>query len=156
MVFRIVDGQHQTRHKFPIKVLPKDDSPPFLTTNMLLEVSEGQTVLLRGSILQASDMDSSDDYILYNITRAPQAGQILKVPEPGLVGQSSVLSSGVVFVTPLTPGGLLQVTRWASSCRETCSAPPSTTATSETRCLTIPSRWFSLTSMSRPTSPNLM
>ncbi|TWW63720.1 FRAS1-related extracellular matrix protein 1 [Takifugu flavidus] len=86
IIFRISDGQHQTRHKFPIKVLPKDDSPPFLITNMLLEVSEGQTVLLRGSTLQASDMDSSDDYILFNITRPPQAGEIMKVPGPGLTG----------------------------------------------------------------------
>lgn len=87
IVFRITDGRHQTRHKFPIKILPKDDSPPFLITNMLLEVSEGQTALLRGSTLQASDMDSSNDYILFNITRPPQAGELMKIPGPGLVGQ---------------------------------------------------------------------
>ncbi|CAJ1086551.1 FRAS1-related extracellular matrix protein 1a [Xyrichtys novacula] len=86
IIFRITDGPHQTRHKFPIKILPKDDSPPFLITNMLLEVSEGQTALLRGSTLQASDMDSSDDYILFNITRPPQAGEVMKVPGPGLTG----------------------------------------------------------------------
>ncbi|KAM9335623.1 FRAS1-related extracellular matrix protein 1a [Symphorus nematophorus] len=86
IVFRITDGPHQTRHKFPIKILPKDDSPPFLITNMLLEVSEGQTALLRGSTLQASDMDSSDDYILFNITRPPQAGKVMKIPGPGLTG----------------------------------------------------------------------
>ncbi|KAK1890048.1 FRAS1-related extracellular matrix protein 1 [Dissostichus eleginoides] len=62
IIFRITDGLHQTR---------QDDSPPFLITNMLLEVSEGQLALLRGSTLQASDMDSSDDYILFNITRYP-------------------------------------------------------------------------------------
>ncbi|KAM7365982.1 hypothetical protein PAMP_015455 [Pampus punctatissimus] len=86
IVFRITDGPHQTRHKFPIKILPKDDSPPFLITNMLLEVSEGQTALLRGSTLQASDMDSSDDYILFNITRPPQAGEVMKMPGAGLTG----------------------------------------------------------------------
>uniref|UniRef100_A0A665UUC3 FRAS1-related extracellular matrix protein 1 n=1 Tax=Echeneis naucrates TaxID=173247 RepID=A0A665UUC3_ECHNA len=86
IIFRISDGRHQTRHKFPIKILPKDDSPPFLITNMLLEVSEGQTALLRGSTLQASDMDSSDDYILYNITRLPQAGEVMKIPGTGLTG----------------------------------------------------------------------
>uniref|UniRef100_A0A3Q1H8X6 C-type lectin domain-containing protein n=1 Tax=Anabas testudineus TaxID=64144 RepID=A0A3Q1H8X6_ANATE len=86
IIFRITDGHHQTRHKFPIKILPKDDSPPFLITNMLLEVSEGQTALLRGSTLQASDMDSSDDYILFNITRFPQAGEVMKIPGPGLTG----------------------------------------------------------------------
>ncbi|XP_035796586.2 FRAS1-related extracellular matrix protein 1a isoform X2 [Amphiprion ocellaris] len=86
IIFRITDGPHQTRHKFPIKILPKDDSPPFLITNMLLEVAEGQTALLRGSTLQASDMDSSDDYILYNITRPPQAGEVMKIPGLGLTG----------------------------------------------------------------------
>lgn len=153
-IFRITDGQHQTRHKFPIKILPKDDSPPFLTTNMLLEVSEGQTVLLRGSTLQASDMDSSDDHILFNITRSPQAGEILKVPGPGLAGQESVISSGAVFLALLTPPGLLQVTQSASSCRGTCSSPPSTIATSETRCLTTLLKWCSQTSTSRPTCPS--
>ncbi|XP_054457205.1 FRAS1-related extracellular matrix protein 1a isoform X2 [Anoplopoma fimbria] len=86
IVFRITDGHHQTRHKFPIKILPKDDSPPVLITNMLLEVSEGQMALLRGSTLQASDMDSSDDYILFNITRPPQAGEVIKMPTSGLTG----------------------------------------------------------------------
>ncbi|KAM3857595.1 FRAS1-related extracellular matrix protein 1a [Diretmus argenteus] len=86
IVFRIADGRHQTRHKFPINILPKDDSPPFLITNMLLELPEGQTALLRGSVLQASDMDSSDDYILFNVTRPPQAGEVMKIPGPGLTG----------------------------------------------------------------------
>ncbi|KAK7169865.1 hypothetical protein R3I94_000184 [Phoxinus phoxinus] len=86
IVFRITDGLHHTRHKFPINVLPKDDSPPFLITNMVLELSEGQTGLLRGSILQACDMDSSDDYIMFNITRPPQAGEIMKMPGPGITG----------------------------------------------------------------------
>lgn len=108
IIFRITDGHHQTRHKFPIKILPKDDSPPFLITNMMLEVSEGQMALLRGSTLQASDMDSSDDYILFNITRPPQAGEVMKIPGPGLTGQrnglnflSSYLQLGFVF-NPIT------------------------------------------------------
>uniref|UniRef100_A0A6Q2ZGQ8 C-type lectin domain-containing protein n=1 Tax=Esox lucius TaxID=8010 RepID=A0A6Q2ZGQ8_ESOLU len=86
VIFRITDGRHQTRHKFPINILPKDDSPPFLITNTVLELSEGHTALLRGSVLQASDMDSSDDYILFNVTRPPQAGELMKIPGPGLTG----------------------------------------------------------------------
>ncbi|XP_051918157.1 FRAS1-related extracellular matrix protein 1a isoform X2 [Hippocampus zosterae] len=86
IIFRITDGHQQTRHKFPIKILPKDDSPPFLIANMLLEVSQGQTTLLKGTALQASDVDSSSDYILFNITRPPQAGDIVKFPGPGLTG----------------------------------------------------------------------
>lgn len=103
IIFRITDGRHQTRHKFPIKILPKDDSPPFLITNMLLEVSEGQMALLRGSTLQASDMDSSDDYILYNITRPPKAGEVMKIPGPGLTGQENrvwIFQPSPVLVLP--------------------------------------------------------
>ncbi|KAK2495096.1 hypothetical protein MC885_000941 [Smutsia gigantea] len=58
VVFRIFDGHHSILHKFPINILPKDDSPPFLITNVGIEVEEGQTLLIQGSMLRASDMDS--------------------------------------------------------------------------------------------------
>ncbi|XP_037347730.1 FRAS1-related extracellular matrix protein 1 isoform X2 [Talpa occidentalis] len=86
VVFRIFDGHHSIRHKFPINILPKDDSPPFLITNVVIELEEGQTVLIQGSMLRASDMDSSDDYIFFNITKPPQAGEIMKKPGPGQIG----------------------------------------------------------------------
>lgn len=86
IVFRITDDSHQTQHKFPIKILPKDDSPPFLITNILIEAREGQMALISGSSLQASDTDSSNDYILFNITCPPQAGVLMKIPGPGLTG----------------------------------------------------------------------
>ncbi|XP_036116823.1 FRAS1-related extracellular matrix protein 1 [Molossus molossus] len=86
VVFRIFDGHHSIRHKFPINILPKDDSPPFLISNVVIDLEEGQTVLIQGSMLRASDMDSSDDYIFFNITRPPQAGEIMKKPGPGLIG----------------------------------------------------------------------
>ncbi|XP_056377142.1 FRAS1-related extracellular matrix protein 1 [Hyla sarda] len=80
VVFRIFDGRHSIRHKFPINILPKDDSPPFLITNTVIELLEGQTVLIQGSMLCASDMDSSDDYIRFNITKQSVAGSIMKKP----------------------------------------------------------------------------
>ncbi|XP_062455753.1 FRAS1-related extracellular matrix protein 1-like [Rhea pennata] len=86
VVFRIFDGLHSIRHKFPINILPKDDSPPFLISNVIVEVHEGQTILIQGSMLQASDMDSSDDYILFNITKPPLAGEIMKKPGPNVIG----------------------------------------------------------------------
>ncbi|OXB56327.1 hypothetical protein ASZ78_001128 [Callipepla squamata] len=86
VVFRIFDGLHSIRHKFPINILPKDDSPPFLISNVVIEAHEGQTILIQGSMLQASDMDSSDDYIVFNITKPPQAGEIMKKPGPNLIG----------------------------------------------------------------------
>ncbi|XP_010135349.1 PREDICTED: FRAS1-related extracellular matrix protein 1, partial [Buceros rhinoceros silvestris] len=88
VVFRIFDGPHSIRHKFPINILPKDDSPPFLISNVVIEVHEGQTILIQSSMLHASDMDSSDDYILFNITKQPQAGEIMKKPGPNLIGYS--------------------------------------------------------------------
>ncbi|CAH6790495.1 Frem1 [Phodopus roborovskii] len=86
VAFRIFDGQHSSHHKFPINILPKDDSPPFLITNVVIELEEGQTILIQGSMLRASDMDSSDDYIFFNVTKFPQAGEIMKKPGPGLIG----------------------------------------------------------------------
>ncbi|MCJ8737701.1 hypothetical protein PDJAM_G00027100, partial [Pangasius djambal] len=41
IVFRITDGRHSIRHKFPINILPKDDTPPFLINNVAFEVQEG-------------------------------------------------------------------------------------------------------------------
>lgn len=86
VAFRISDGQHSSHHKFPINILPKDDSPPFLITNVVIELEEGKTILIQGSMLRASDMDSSDDYIFFNITKSPQAGEIMKKPGPRLIG----------------------------------------------------------------------
>ncbi|XP_039219625.1 FRAS1-related extracellular matrix protein 1 isoform X6 [Crotalus tigris] len=86
IVFRIFDGHHSSRHRFPINILPKDDSPPFLISNVEIEVREGETILIQSSMLHASDMDSSDDYILFNITRSPQAGEIMKKPKTDFVG----------------------------------------------------------------------
>ncbi|KAL7988674.1 hypothetical protein Chor_007593 [Crotalus horridus] len=86
IVFRIFDGHHSSRHRFPINILPKDDSPPFLISNVEIEVREGETILIQSSMLHASDMDSSDDYILFNITRSPQAGEIMKKPKTDFIG----------------------------------------------------------------------
>ncbi|XP_028254833.1 FRAS1-related extracellular matrix protein 1b isoform X3 [Parambassis ranga] len=86
IVFRISDGRHSIRHKFPINILPKDDSPPFLITNVAVEVQEGGAVRLEEYMLLASDLDSSDDYILYQMVTAPRAGQLLRRSSPQEAG----------------------------------------------------------------------
>ncbi|KAM3915026.1 FRAS1-related extracellular matrix protein 1-like [Leptodactylus fuscus] len=78
IVFRIFDGRHGIRHKFPINILPKDDSPPFLVNNVGFEATEGGAIAIERDMLMASDLDSSDDHILYNITRPPKAGELVK------------------------------------------------------------------------------
>uniref|UniRef100_A0A3B3RES9 Fras1 related extracellular matrix 1b n=1 Tax=Paramormyrops kingsleyae TaxID=1676925 RepID=A0A3B3RES9_9TELE len=86
IVFRITDGQHSIRHRFPINILPKDDTPPILINNMALEVPEGGSLLLEEYMLLASDLDSSDDYILYQILTAPRAGEVIRRSSPQLPG----------------------------------------------------------------------
>ncbi|KAG7487845.1 hypothetical protein MATL_G00027620 [Megalops atlanticus] len=78
IVFRITDGRHSIRHKFPINILPKDDTPPFLINNVAFEVEEGGSVLVEEYMLLASDLDSSDDYIVYQLVTLPRAGEIIK------------------------------------------------------------------------------
>ncbi|XP_068095487.1 FRAS1-related extracellular matrix protein 1-like [Hyperolius riggenbachi] len=78
IVFRIFDGKHSIRHKFPINILPKDDTPPFLVNNVGFELLEGASVLIEKDMLLASDMDSSDDHILYTVTKPPSAGELVK------------------------------------------------------------------------------
>ncbi|CAJ0938502.1 unnamed protein product [Ranitomeya imitator] len=78
IVFRIFDGKHSIRHKFPINILPKDDSPPFLVNNVGFEAAEGGAIAIERDMLMASDLDSSDDHILYNITSPPKAGELVK------------------------------------------------------------------------------
>ncbi|XP_076010666.1 FRAS1-related extracellular matrix protein 1b isoform X2 [Genypterus blacodes] len=89
IVFRITDGRHSVRHKFPINILPKDDSPPFLISNVAVEVEEGGAVRLEEYMLLASDLDSSDDYILYQITSSPRAGQLVRKDSTHPAGASA-------------------------------------------------------------------
>ncbi|XP_029005008.1 FRAS1-related extracellular matrix protein 1b [Betta splendens] len=88
IVFRISDGRHSIRHKFPVNILPKDDSPPFLINNVAVEVQEGGSVRLEDYMLLASDLDSSDDFILYQLVSVPRAGQLLRKTSPHGTGVS--------------------------------------------------------------------
>ncbi|XP_030844618.1 FRAS1-related extracellular matrix protein 1-like isoform X2 [Strongylocentrotus purpuratus] len=75
---RITDGRHNVRTTFPINILPKDDSAPYLINNVQFELKEGRTIRITRFMLVAADMDSSDDYIIFRITQPPVAGEILK------------------------------------------------------------------------------
>uniref|UniRef100_A0A8C4Q9K8 Fras1 related extracellular matrix 1a n=1 Tax=Eptatretus burgeri TaxID=7764 RepID=A0A8C4Q9K8_EPTBU len=76
VVLRITDGQHSIRHKFPIHIVPKDDSPPFLLNHLALELCKGETVTLT-SVLKASDTDSRDELIKFTVMKPPQEGRLL-------------------------------------------------------------------------------
>ncbi|XP_053226453.1 FRAS1-related extracellular matrix protein 1 isoform X7 [Podarcis raffonei] len=142
IVFRIFDNRHRSRHKFPINILPKDDSPPFLISNVEIEVPEGQTILIQSSMLQASDMDSSDDYILFNITKASQAGEIMKKPGPDLIGYPVTkflqkdLFNGIIYYHHLG-GEIFEDSIEFVLCD--CNDPPNLSETQEVRVHIIPS-----------------
>lgn len=91
IVFRIFDGRHNVRHKFPINILPKDDSPPFLVNNLVFELEEGETILIENHMLMAADFDSSDDSILFKISKMPSAGELVKQLFPGGAGRALVV-----------------------------------------------------------------
>ncbi|XP_067085731.1 FRAS1-related extracellular matrix protein 1b [Osmerus mordax] len=103
VIFRISDGRHSIRHKFPINILPKDDTPPFLINNVAFEVQEGGAVRVEEYMLLASDLDSSDDYILYQLVTFPCAGEMVRKVsplQPGVPVQSFLqkdLFQGVIY-----------------------------------------------------------
>ncbi|KAM9797536.1 FRAS1-related extracellular matrix protein 1b isoform 3-T5 [Syngnathus typhle] len=82
VVFRISDGRHSLRYKFPINILPRDDMPPSLVNNVALEVPEGGALRLGPAALLASDPDSPDDRILFRVDTPPRAGRLVSRADP--------------------------------------------------------------------------
>lgn len=108
VVFRVSDGGRHgsSRHRFPIRILPLDDSPPFLLAQRPLQVREGGSVRLEAESLLAADLDSSDDLITYRIEAAPTAGQLVRknsAHDPGEEGEGLliVMSSLMLLISLL-------------------------------------------------------
>ncbi|XP_013409601.1 FRAS1-related extracellular matrix protein 1 isoform X2 [Lingula anatina] len=85
--FRISDRSSVIYTKFPIRILPKDDSPPSLINNIELRLREGDTVPITDSILSAHDTDSNDNHIIYSLVSKPIAGEILKKYRSTMYGE---------------------------------------------------------------------
>lgn len=103
IVFRISDGVHTVRTKFPITILPKDDSPPYLINNVGLTLIEGGQVQISDAVLSAHDKDSDDTAITYVIKTYPSGGEIVKKYRPMTRGQAiskftqQELSRGLIY-----------------------------------------------------------
>lgn len=96
VVFRVSDGGRYSggRHRFPIRILPLDDSPPFLLAQRPLQVREGGEVRLGAESLLAADLDSSDDLITYRLEAPPTAGQLIRrssAHDPGEEGKGLLM-----------------------------------------------------------------
>lgn len=83
---RISDGSHTIKATFPITIISKDDSAPYLVNNLGLEISEGGTRRISPNILLSHDTDSLDDTIVFTITVPPSAGHLIKKVRPNNSG----------------------------------------------------------------------
>ncbi|XP_042894734.1 FRAS1-related extracellular matrix protein 1 isoform X2 [Parasteatoda tepidariorum] len=76
---RISDGIQSTHFKFPIIIIPKDDSHPSLVINTGLKIrGKKSEVQILSTLLRGADHDSLDDHIRFNVTKPPDFGKILK------------------------------------------------------------------------------
>lgn len=64
--------------KFPITIIPKDDSAPNIVVNSVLELNEGQTKRIDSTLLLARDVDSMTSSITFRITQPTEAGEIIR------------------------------------------------------------------------------
>ncbi|UYV79272.1 FREM1 [Cordylochernes scorpioides] len=71
---QISDGPHTAMVRLEVQILPKDDSPPVLVTNLGLRVTQRDSLRITPDVLSAEDEDGSD--VVYAVTQPPTAGQI--------------------------------------------------------------------------------
>ncbi|KAK3090222.1 hypothetical protein FSP39_010172 [Pinctada imbricata] len=76
--FRVSDGVNTVVINFPIDIIPKDDTAPYIVNNLGIEVNEGEMKRITSSMLMAHDIDSVDRNIEYLISQPPSAGEIIK------------------------------------------------------------------------------
>lgn len=84
--FRISDGTHTVLSSFPITIIPKDDTPPYLINNLGMQVNEGSTKKITEDMLLAHDADSLDQTIIYTVHKSPTAGSLLRKLVPSDTG----------------------------------------------------------------------
>ena len=76
--FRVSDGVNTVLVNFPIIIIPKDDSAPYIVNNIGMDLNEGETKRITATMLLSHDIDSVDRNIEYIITQPPSAGEIIK------------------------------------------------------------------------------
>lgn len=75
---RISDGSNTVLSSFPITIIPRDDTPPYLVNNLGLQVNEGDMRKITEDMLLAHDADSQDNNIIYTVIASPKAGDIIR------------------------------------------------------------------------------
>lgn len=85
---RITDQKDTVRAGFPITIIPKDDTPPYIVNNLGLELNEGGIERISRNNLLAHDSDTLDSRITYLIVKTPRAGDLMLKLNPSDQGRS--------------------------------------------------------------------
>ncbi|CAL1546387.1 unnamed protein product, partial [Lymnaea stagnalis] len=83
---RISDGSNTVLSSFPITIIPRDDTPPYMVNNLGLQVNEGGIRKISEDMLLAHDSDSLDNNIVFTIVTSPAAGDIIRKIRPSDAG----------------------------------------------------------------------
>lgn len=75
---RISDGVNTVLTNFPITIIPKDDTAPYVVNNLGLELNKGGLKKFNTDILKAHDIDTVDSNIIFVIVHPPEAGEIIR------------------------------------------------------------------------------
>ena len=103
LLLRISDHQDSMRIKFPIHILPLDDSAPYLVNNVAMHIGAGGYLQITTDLLSAHDKDSEDEHILYMIKVQPTAGEIIRKYRPMISGHRATrftqqeLKDGLIY-----------------------------------------------------------
>ena len=84
---RVKEGKRKVQARLPVKIISKDDSPPFLVNNLGLQVKKAGHVLVTNGMLSAHDRDSDDIYVVFKVIKQPTKGELLRKYRPSSTGQ---------------------------------------------------------------------
>nr|XP_037285071.1 LOW QUALITY PROTEIN: FRAS1-related extracellular matrix protein 2-like [Rhipicephalus microplus] len=78
IVFKVSDGQHDVEFLFPVIIYPVDDEPPLLDINTGITIYKGEDAQILSRYLSATDVDSDDFGILFELLPPfPEHGTLL-------------------------------------------------------------------------------
>lgn len=99
----VSDGRNiSDEETIEIKLNDLDDSAAILTTNTGISLDEGASEIIDPSELLATDIDTDDNLIIYEITTAPTNGRLELFTDSGIsitsFSQSQLLANEVVYI----------------------------------------------------------
>lgn len=77
IIFRLDDGKHKVEFLFPVTIYPEDDESPTLNVNRGLTIMKNDEVEITPYVLSATDIDSDDYRITFELQEPPEEGEII-------------------------------------------------------------------------------